>query len=63
MHPQQICADLVKIRSENPPGDTSGIIAYIRHFLDALGVPSQVICSSGGGCNLVTMGAHRPLLF
>ncbi len=63
MHPQQICADLVKIRSENPPGDTYGIIAYIRHFLDALGVPSQVICSSGGGCNLVTMGAHRPLLF
>ncbi|MGA9621776.1 MAG: M20/M25/M40 family metallo-hydrolase [Methanoregula sp.] len=63
MHPQQICSDLVKIRSENPPGNTSGVIEYIRYFLDALGVPSQVICSSEGGCNLVTTGTHRPLLF
>jgi len=62
MEPEKICSDLVALRSENPPGDTSGPIGYIRDFLGARGVRSDVICSPGGRCNLVTRGDPRPLM-
>ena len=49
MEPQKICSDLVALRSENPPGDTSGPIEYIRDFLEARGIGVQVICTRAGG--------------
>jgi succinyl-diaminopimelate desuccinylase len=62
MEPQKICSDLVALRSENPPGDTTGPIEYIRDFLDARGIGLQVICTPGGRCNLVTTGKPQPLM-
>ncbi len=59
-----ICADLVKIHSENPPGRTDEVIEYIRSFLDGIGIDSSVTGNTGGMCNLVTResGKLRQLL-
>jgi len=54
MHVSRICSDLVKFRSENPPGRTDEVIEYIRVFLTSLGIRSAVSGSRGGMCNLVT---------
>lgn len=62
MEPDIICSDLVSMRSENPPGDTSGPIGYIRDFLTDRGIKSDIICSPGGRCNLVTRGDPRSLM-
>jgi len=61
--PQKICSDLVALKSENPPGDTSGPIKYIRDFLDDRGIGSKVFCTPGGRCNLVTTGEPKPFMF
>jgi succinyl-diaminopimelate desuccinylase len=63
MHVSRICSDLVKIKSENPPGRTDGVIEYIRSFLDGIGVESRVSGNSRGMCNLVTPATkHRLIL-
>src|SRR5512139_240080 len=54
MHVSRICSDLVKIRSENPPGRTKEVIEYIRVFLERLGIRSAVSGNASGMCNLVT---------
>lgn len=38
----RICADLVQIRSDNPPGYTDEVIEYIKEFCDALGLKTRV---------------------
>ncbi|MFA7695885.1 MAG: M20/M25/M40 family metallo-hydrolase, partial [Methanoregula sp.] len=63
MDVSRICSGLVAIKSENPPGDTSGVIDYIKTFLDALGIVSTVTDAGSGRCNLVTVGPKKPLLF
>ena len=50
------------IKSENPPGDTSGVIEYIRDFLETRGIVSRVMDAGSGRCNLVTQGPDKPLL-
>jgi succinyl-diaminopimelate desuccinylase len=62
MHVSRICSDLVKINSENPPGDTAGVIEYIRVFLENLGIRSHVVCDAQGMCNLVTRNTGKHLL-
>ena len=62
MHVSQICAELVKIRSENPPGRTDDIIEYIRMFLEKLGIRSVVFGNAEGMCNLITKGTGKSLL-
>jgi len=62
MHVSRICSDLVKIRSENPPGRTDEVIEYIRFFLERLGIPSAVVGTAGGMCNLVTPKTDNRLL-
>lgn len=59
----QICSDLVAIKSENPPGETSNVIEYIREFLASRGIVSDVTDAGEGRCNLVTRGPKKPLLF
>ena len=39
MDAASVCSDLVKIRSENPPGDTRDCAEYIGDFLEEIGVP------------------------
>jgi succinyl-diaminopimelate desuccinylase len=63
MHVSRICSDLVKIRSENPPGTTAEVIEYIRDFLEGLGIRSAVSGRDNSGmCNLVTEMPGRRLL-
>jgi succinyl-diaminopimelate desuccinylase len=62
MHVSRICSDLVKINSENPPGSTAEVIEYIRAFLQALGISSQVSGNAQGMCNLVTRKTGKHLL-
>jgi succinyl-diaminopimelate desuccinylase len=38
----RICSDLVKIRSENPPGYTDEVISYIQDFCDSIGYKTRV---------------------
>ena len=61
MHVSRICSDLVRIRSENPPGKTRDIIEYIREFLSQLGIRSTVHGDTGGMCNLLAPGAGDKL--
>lgn len=63
MHVSRICSDLVKIRSENPPGKTDGAIEYIRAFLEGIGIPSEVYGNGNGLDNLVAAQPGAPLLF
>ncbi|MCU0629132.1 MAG: M20/M25/M40 family metallo-hydrolase [Methanoregulaceae archaeon] len=63
MTPARICADLVRIRSENPPGDTTDVIEYIRDFTDSCGIRTKVIRSRGGRHNLVSANARGRILF
>ncbi|MDD1718771.1 MAG: M20/M25/M40 family metallo-hydrolase [Methanoregulaceae archaeon] len=58
----QLCADLVRIRSENPPGDTGDVIRYIGDFLDGIGIFSTVVGGDRGKLNLVTEGPDQPLI-
>lgn len=61
----RICADLVAIRSENPPGRTDEVIEYIRSFLQEIGIRSSVSGNAEGEANLVTTstGQASKLLF
>jgi len=63
MTPAHLCADLVRIRSENPPGDTRDVIGYIRDFTDSCGIKTRVIRSKGGKYNLVSAKPKGRLLF
>jgi len=63
MNVADLCAALVRIRSENPPGDTREIIEFIRQFTDSLGIASRVIRRPEGRDNLVTSPANGRLLF
>jgi succinyl-diaminopimelate desuccinylase len=63
MHVSRICSDLVAIRSENPPGTTEDAIEYIRNFLSAIGVPSEVCGDGDGLANLVINKRGTRLFF
>ena len=55
MHVSRICSDLVKIKSENPPGKTAEAIDYIQGLLDGIGIRSFK-CEPGDGMeNLVAL--------
>jgi len=58
----EICADLVKIRSENPPGGTIEVIEYIEHFLDTIGIRGLVTRNRDDRCNLVVNSPENRLL-
>lgn len=57
-----LCSDLVKIRSENPPGDTRDIIQYIREFTGSLDLRTSVIRRGGGRHNLVSQKPKGKIL-
>ena len=54
--------ELVKIKSENPPGNTEEVIHYIKGFLDSLGVRTEVIKNRGGRDNLISAHLKHHLL-
>lgn len=58
----RLTSSLVRIRSENPPGSTADVVAFIGEFLDSLGVKSRIISHSGGRENLITTEPDSRLL-
>lgn len=56
-----LCSELVKIRSENPPGDTSDIIEYLNHVCESIGVQTTVV-KKGGKWNLLSKNPQENLL-
>jgi succinyl-diaminopimelate desuccinylase len=62
MNVVSLCSDLVSIRSENPPGDVSDVIEYIRGFTEAIGIPTRITGSRDGRLNLVSARTKNPLL-
>ena len=39
----QLCSDMIRIPSVNPPGDVSEIVRYITRYLDAHSISSQIV--------------------
>jgi len=58
----RICSDLVKIKTENPPGETGDAVEYTRSVLDSLGIRSVITRHNGSKSNLVTSGTPQNLL-
>ncbi|MDT8358030.1 MAG: M20/M25/M40 family metallo-hydrolase [Methanomicrobiaceae archaeon] len=62
MDPARHCAEMVKIRSENPPGDTREVICYLEGVLSGLGIPATIVKNKGGRWNLVVDHPDHSLL-
>lgn len=58
----KICSDLIRIKSENPPGRTSEAIDYIQNIFEKLNIPYERTDLSGGKSNIFTTFYNRPLL-
>jgi succinyl-diaminopimelate desuccinylase len=59
----RLCSELVKIRSENPPGDTREVISFIRGCTDSLGLKTRLVRNRGGKHNLLSKEISGNLLF
>jgi succinyl-diaminopimelate desuccinylase len=56
----ELCASLIRIPSENPPGDTTRLVAFIVDHLSALGIKPQIHEPQRGMPNVVaTLGTGR----
>ncbi|OPY36716.1 MAG: putative metallohydrolase [Methanoregula sp. PtaU1.Bin051] len=58
----RLCSDLVKIRSENPPGNTEAAVHYIGELLAAGGIRFTTTKCRDGRSNLITEPAGTGLL-
>jgi succinyl-diaminopimelate desuccinylase len=63
MNVARLCSDLVRIRSENPPGTTKDIAEFIRDLLKSWGISSVVTEHAAGKCNVVTEPTSHNLVF
>lgn len=63
----EICTGLVRVPSENPPGDTGAIVAHVDNLLRPLGVEVRIVAGQPAMPNLVAIarGARpgRRLIF
>jgi len=59
----RLCSELVKINSENPPGDTRDVISYLRECTDSLGLRTRLVRNRGGKYNLLSKEIAGDLLF
>ena len=57
-----ICSELVKIKSENPPGDTTEAAQYIASLLEGLGIRSDITEGFPGHCNAISREQNRALM-
>jgi succinyl-diaminopimelate desuccinylase len=53
----------VKIKSENPPGNTTDVAQYIASLLEGLGVRSDITEGAPGHCNVISRVQNRALMF
>ncbi len=48
-----ILKDLIRIDTQNPPGDESALVAYIRDYCDRLGIKSSIYTYEGNRANIM----------
>lgn len=59
----ELCAELIRIPSENPPGDTTKLVAFVERYLGRDGIASTIHAPRPTMPNLVaTLGRGRPNL-
>ncbi len=59
----ELLQSLLRIPSDNPPGDTTAITEYIKQYLSQNGIDSQIIETKPGIANIVaTVGSGKPHL-
>ncbi len=61
MNVLKICSELVKIRSENPPGYTDEVINYIKGLCDQIGLNTKIV-SRDRHANLISTKQNGKLL-
>lgn len=57
----RLCSELVKIRSENPPGYTDEVISCLQEFCSQIGIETQVL-EQGRKHNLLSKNIQNTLL-
>ena len=62
MDAAQLTSSLIRIQSENPPGSTTDLVAFIGEFLDSIGVKNCVVSHPGGRDDLITTEPDPRLL-
>ena len=56
----ELCASLIRIPSENPPGDTTALVAFVTEYLNACGIKPQIHAPKPHMPNVVaTLGTGR----
>ncbi|WOF16243.1 M20 family metallopeptidase [Methanoplanus sp. FWC-SCC4] len=58
----ELCSELVRIKSVNPPGNTRDVIGYIRDYLEDIDVPVSLTGGDDGRCNILTGYGPKDLL-
>ncbi len=62
MNVAKLCSDLIQIRSENPPGDTSEIAEYILSIMESIGIPGTITIGPDGHDNVISKDQTGRLL-
>lgn len=62
MNAAQLCSDLVKINTENPPGDIRDCAEYAASFLESIGIPTAFTDEPCGHVNVYSKEQGNPLL-
>jgi len=62
MNVAKLCSDLIQIRSENPPGDTSEIAEYILSIIEGIGIPGTITTGPDGHDNVISKDQTGGLL-
>ncbi|WFN37832.1 M20/M25/M40 family metallo-hydrolase [Methanomicrobium antiquum] len=62
MNVSKICSELVRLKSENPPGITKGTAQYIGDILKSLDISFKFTDDGNGRCNIYTDYPDKPLL-
>ena len=57
-----LCSELVKIKTENPPGNTRECAEYIGDFLESLGIGVAYTVGPEGQTNVYSINQNNPLL-
>jgi len=62
MEVEKLCSGLVKINTENPPGNTEGAVSFIADLFDERDIPYKITVNEGGRNNILTDFGDMPLL-
>ncbi|UUX92374.1 M20/M25/M40 family metallo-hydrolase [Methanoplanus endosymbiosus] len=62
MEVERLCSELVKINTENPPGNTESAVSFIAELFDERKIPYVITGNEGGRDNILTDFGEMPLL-